>query len=143
MSVVFDTVILVRGLINQSGWCGRLLHERRNRYRLVVSPAVLAEYLAVLQRPALVRKYGVLESHELRDVLNFVASGILVDPPRIPAVCRDPADDMFLAAAEAGEARFIVSEDRDLLNLDSFRDIPIITAATLLRILDERDDSLG
>jgi len=105
----------------------------------VISPEVLAEYLEVLQRPALVHKYGGLESEQLRDVLNFVASGILVDPAAIEAVCGDPSDDKFLATAKAGDAVSIVSEDRDLLDVGSFEGIPIITAEALLRSLDERD----
>ena len=51
----------------------------------------------------------------------------------IRGVCRDPADDPFLACAVAANADCIVSGDRDLLNLGSFRNIPIITAAAFLR----------
>jgi putative PIN family toxin of toxin-antitoxin system len=138
--VVFDTVILVRGLISQTGWSGRLLFERRKRYRLVISAVVLREYLEVLQRPSLIRKYGGLASDELRDVLNLVASGILVDPGDIPRVCRDPADDKFLATAKAGAAVFVVSEDLDLLDLGSYEGIPIITAEAFLRVLATQDD---
>jgi predicted nucleic acid-binding protein len=53
-----------------------------------------------------------------------------------PAVCRDPEDDKFLAAAQAGDARFIVSEDLDLLDLGSYGKTKIISAEAFLRILD-------
>jgi predicted nucleic acid-binding protein len=43
--------------------------------------------------------------------------------------CRDPDDDKFLELAVNGRADVIISGDADLLVLDTFRGIPIITAA--------------
>ncbi len=43
--------------------------------------------------------------------------------------CRDPDDDKVLELAVNGRAEVIVSGDVDLLVLDSFRGIPIITPA--------------
>jgi uncharacterized protein len=43
--------------------------------------------------------------------------------------CRDPDDDKFLELAVSGRADVIVSGDGDLLALDTFRGIPIVTAA--------------
>jgi putative PIN family toxin of toxin-antitoxin system len=47
----------------------------------------------------------------------------------IIGVCRDRADDKFLSCAVAAKADYIVSGDKDLLVLGSFRNIPIITVA--------------
>ena len=44
-------------------------------------------------------------------------------------VCRDPNDDKFLEVAVSGGAEFIVTGDRDLLTLDPFEDISIVTPA--------------
>lgn len=141
MRVVFDTVVLVRSVINPIGWCGRVVLERRNRYQPIVSPAIVTEYLTVLQRPAIVRKYGSPEPDVLRPVLDLIDSAIIVRPTDVPAICRDPNDDKFLAAAKAGSARFIVSEDRDLLDLGSYEGIQIVNAEAFLRIL-EQDSSI-
>jgi putative PIN family toxin of toxin-antitoxin system len=43
--------------------------------------------------------------------------------------CRDPNDDKFLELAVNGRADVIISGDNDLLMLDIFRGIPIITPA--------------
>ncbi len=43
------------------------------------------------------------------------------------AVCRDPKDDIFLSLALAGNARVILSGDKDLLVLDPFRGIRILS----------------
>ena len=61
----------------------------------------------------------------------------LVVPSQIPAVCRDPGDDKFLAAALAGNAGFIVSEDKDLLDLGSYEGIEICTVEAFLRHLGQ------
>ncbi len=45
------------------------------------------------------------------------------------AACRDPTDDKFLELAVNGYADLIVSGDADLLALNPFRGIAIITPA--------------
>lgn len=47
--------------------------------------------------------------------------------------CRDPTDDKFLELAVNGHADLIVSGDGDLLALNPFRDIPIVTPAIFVQ----------
>ena len=47
--------------------------------------------------------------------------------------CRDPTDDKFLELAVSGHADLIVSGDGDLLSLNSFRGIPIVTPAIFVQ----------
>jgi putative PIN family toxin of toxin-antitoxin system len=47
-------------------------------------------------------------------------------------VCRDPKDDKFLELAINGRADAIISGDADLLTLDMFRGIPIITPSAFV-----------
>ena len=47
--------------------------------------------------------------------------------------CRDPTDDKFLELAVNGGADLIVSGDGDLLALNPFRDIPIVTPAAFVQ----------
>jgi uncharacterized protein len=49
------------------------------------------------------------------------------------AACRDPTDDKFLELAVNGHADLIVSGDGDLLALNPFRDIPIVTPAAFVQ----------
>lgn len=52
-----------------------------------------------------------------------------------PVVLSDPDDDEVLACAIAANAQLIVSGDRDLLSLKTFRGIPIVSAAEAIRII--------
>jgi predicted nucleic acid-binding protein len=99
MRGVFDTVILVRGLINPYSLCGRLLFDHSTSYELIVSSAIVAEYLRVINRPELVRKYHEVETRDLPAILEIVAKAMVVQAVDTPAVCRDPEDEKFLAAA--------------------------------------------
>ena len=47
--------------------------------------------------------------------------------------CRDPRDDKFLELAVNGHADLLVTGDRDLLALDPFRNIPVVTPATFVQ----------
>jgi predicted nucleic acid-binding protein len=47
-------------------------------------------------------------------------------------ICRDPKDDKFLELAVNGQANFIITGDEDLLVLNPFRNIEIITVNEFL-----------
>lgn len=53
----------------------------------------------------------------------------------IPRVCRDPNDDKVIATATQGQADFIATEDNDLLALDGYEGISIVTGLEILNIL--------
>ena len=133
---VLDTVTLVRGLISPFGWSGRILFDHVAGYELIVSPALVAEYMEVLWRPRLVNKYRSAGDRDLSAVLDLIAVATVVYPTSVPAVCRDPADDMFLAAAKAGNADCIVTADNDLLDLGAYAQIAIVTAEAFLLSLE-------
>lgn len=135
MRVVLDTVILVRGLINPYSVWGRLVFDYATRYRWIISEPIEAEYLDVLSQHGLVRKYRMAANRDLAAIKAQLATATVVTPSDVPAVCRDPEDDMFIAAALAGSAQFIVSEDRDLLDLNAYQGVRIASAETFLQLL--------
>ena len=53
----------------------------------------------------------------------------------IPRTSRDPEDDHILACAKEGEADHVVSGDQDLLSLNRYEGISIVTPATFAAIL--------
>jgi predicted nucleic acid-binding protein len=69
-----------------------------------------------------------------------LAQADIVRPDDVPAVTRDPHDDIFFATAKLGNARYIVSEDRDHLDIKASDGIRIVTAHEFLHILDQKGD---
>jgi putative PIN family toxin of toxin-antitoxin system len=145
MRVVFDTVILVRALISPYSWWGRLLFDHAAAYRLVVSSPLVTEYLEVMRRPELARKYRTVATRDVPAVRNRLATAEVVAIADIPAVARDPDDDKFLATAKAGQVDYLVTEDQDLLVLGAHEGTTIVNAETFLGLLGEEagDDADG
>ena len=69
----------------------------------------------------------------MRRYVNLVQVHVPTAIP--PVVLSDPDDDEVLACAIAANAQFIISGDRDLLSLKTFRGIPVVTTAEALRII--------
>jgi putative PIN family toxin of toxin-antitoxin system len=57
--------------------------------------------------------------------------------PKVENVSEDPDDNKFLACAIASGADMIISNDKHLLDLDSFEGIPIYTSGRALKVLTE------
>lgn len=137
---VFDTVVILRAGINPGSVWGRLLAEHARDYHLIVSAPLLAEYLDVLNRPELTRRFARLADLDTTAIPQVLAATELVELNAVPEVARDPNDDMVLATAVAGRADYLVSEDRDLLELRVYEGIPIVSAASFLAILERCQD---
>lgn len=122
---VLDTNILVSGL----GWGGHpaaiLDAVSDGRVVLITSAPLLDELRRVLAYPKLAKV--VDDAAWLADMI--AASSVVVEPDRVLAVVNDESDNRVLEAAAAASADHIVSGDADLLDLDSFEGIPIMTAA--------------
>ena len=135
LSVVFDTVIFVRSLINPHNRCGKVIFASSVSYRLFLSPPVLTEIIEVLNRPELTKKFRRLGEMNMVTVLNLLASADIVEIDPIQPVSRDVKDDKFLATAHAAKADYLVTEDQDLLVLEEYQGVKIITAERFLEIL--------
>jgi putative PIN family toxin of toxin-antitoxin system len=139
---VLDTNVFLRGLLNPRSRCGRLLGEFTPLYTLVLSPAIIREILEVIQRPHLRRKYPPLARLEPAALLARFERAEVVEPEVVPAVCRDPDDDLFLACATEGRADFLVTEDKDLLDLGTHQGVRICRPAEFIERLGPGPDEL-
>jgi putative PIN family toxin of toxin-antitoxin system len=135
--LVLDTNVVISALL----WRGtpyRLLEAIRRHEGLTVysSPVLLEELTDVITRPALSRRLATIgkTAHEL--LADYVEATELVEPVDIARIARDPDDDHVLACALAAEASLIVSGDSDLLVLEGYERIPIITPAAALHKIE-------
>ena len=130
MRLVADTNVVVSGLL-WLGNSGRLLEAAANgQVTLYTSPMLIAELTRILRTPKLmprIERSGLTLEELLTRYLNVA---IVVQPETVPTiVLTDPDDDQVLACALEADAEIVVSGDRDLLSLKTFRDIPIVTPA--------------
>lgn len=133
-AVVFDTVVFVRALLNRRSVWAQLVFEAREGYTLCVSPPIVREVLEVIARPELIRRFEALPERNAAAVIGMLRDARVVafDESSIPRVCRDPKDDKFLATAHAAMASVLVTEDKDLLDIQEYEGVTIINAVTFL-----------
>jgi uncharacterized protein len=130
MRLVVDTNVFVSAALKEVSWPATTLRWIDRYGGLLKSTDTEAELLAVLRRPRLASKIDPVFLHQVRRLL---AMAELVNITERIRASRDPEDDMFLELAANGQADAIVSGDSDLLALDAFREIPIITPAAFVQ----------
>jgi putative PIN family toxin of toxin-antitoxin system len=138
MRAVLDTNLLVSYLLTHHPPIATIIDGflAQDEFVMVTAPELLAELDRVLTYPKLQRYYT--DEERTRFVALVMALGEVVDVPEtIPRICRDPDDDRLIACAVVGEADVIVSGDNDLLALERVGDIPILTAAQFLAMLEQ------
>jgi len=130
MRVVLDTNVLVSAALKQQSNPGvaALIAERHGV--LLKSVATEQQLFDVVTRPYFAALIELDAQAWLKQLMS--AAELVTIRERVVA-CRDPTDDKFLEVAINGRADFIVTGDGDLLALDPFRDIPIITPAAFVQ----------
>ncbi|MGH7277413.1 MAG: putative toxin-antitoxin system toxin component, PIN family, partial [Candidatus Rokuibacteriota bacterium] len=104
------------------------------RITVLISRQILEEYLRVLAYPKFRLTNQEIKALVEEELVPFVDT--IRVRRRLALVRRDPEDDKFLECATAGRARYLVTGDRDLRELDSFRGITILTAGEFLARID-------
>jgi putative PIN family toxin of toxin-antitoxin system len=130
--VVFDTNILISGVL-YSGKPSRLIDVAvEGEIELVSSVEIIQEFNAVISRP----KFH-LSKEEQQLFTNFIIrlSTIVATKSKFKVVKQDPDDDMVILSAFDGRAPYIVSGDPHLLGLKEVLGIRILTANQMLKML--------
>ncbi len=120
MKVVLDTNVLIAAFAAR-GLCEAVVELCLQNHEIIVSAPLLLEVEEKLKS-----KLGLPEGIAA-DIIEFLRSqAMVVEPNAVSAdACRDPNDLMVLGTAEA--ATCIVTGDEDLLTLETFGDILILT----------------
>ena len=127
---VFDTNTVVSALLLRES-ISRQAFDRANQLgRIILSLDTIAELNDVLGRAKFDRYIQVNERFQFLALL--VAKAALVDIDVTIHECRDPKDDKFLELALSGQADWLITGDKDLLVLNPFRTIPILTPKAFL-----------
>ena len=130
MRLVVDTNVFVSAALKESSWPAFVIRWLAARGGLLKTPQTEQEVFAVLQRPRIAESVPPLFAAGIRPI--FAAAELVTITERVRG-CRDPKDDKFWELAVHGRADVIVSGDADLLALEAFRGVPILTPALFAR----------
>ena len=128
--IVLDTNVLLSRILWPPSMPGRAVVRAVDTGTILVSDALVAELIDVLARPKFAALVDPDDARAFAQALGGIAER--VELTAHVAVCRDPQDDHVLALAVSGRADLIVTGDADLLVLDPFRGIPILTPRAFL-----------
>ncbi len=130
--VVLDTNIILSGVIFRGSNPFRAAVRAFERGEVLSSSATRNELREVVRRQKFER-YVPLEQRiqEVEELIEDMEPVLILEKLQI---CVEPKDDMFLELAVNGKADFIVTGDDDLLRLNPFRGIAVITPAAYLAL---------
>lgn len=127
---VFDTNTLVSAVLLKQSIVRRAFDRGWEQGDLLISQATMEELNEVLRRKGF-DKY-LLEEDRIEFVTALVREAVLVEVDVQVKECRDPKDNKFLELAVSSGAACIVSGDNDLVALNPFRGIPILSPRQFL-----------
>lgn len=125
MRVVVDTNVVISGVF--FGGAPRRVVEAviDSEVRANATGEIVEEYSRVVDR-MIERKGGRLRG----DAFSVLVSKLeLIEPVTRVEACRDPDDDKFIGCALDARAVYIVSGDKDLLDMGSYGGVEMVTAA--------------
>lgn len=129
-----DTNALVSRLLLPDSIPGQAVRKAVGEADLLVSEATFYELADVLARPKFDAYVTVEDRQEFLRLLGRIAEMV----PIVYTVhdCRDPKDNKFLELAVNGEAGVIITGDEDLLVLNPYRGIRIVTPSAYLGVAE-------
>lgn len=128
--IVIDTNVLVSRLLLPRSVPGEAVRRAVDEGKLLMSEATMAELASVLARAKFDPYVSIEERQHFLRLLGRIVE--IVPILHMVRACRDPKDDKLLEVAVNGEADMIISGDRDVLDLETFGGIPILTPAAYL-----------
>ena len=133
MRAVLDTNVFISGIFWKGQASKVISHWKEGKFTLVVSLEIVSEIITVLkdfkiQLPGdMIKKWSDL----------IVRNSLVVEPSeKLNVVRDDPKDNMFIEAAVAGNADYIVSQDNHLLKLKEHRRIKIVSPEDFIGLFE-------
>ena len=131
--VVVDTNVFISAAFLK-GISSVLIEKwKENKFILLFSPDIFDEYFEVIARPKFRQ-----EEKDIRELAELLTErGVAVEPQtQLDVIKEDPNDNKFLECAIAGEANFIISGDRHLLNLKQYKGIKVLKLSAFLKEIE-------
>jgi putative PIN family toxin of toxin-antitoxin system len=122
MRVVLDTNVLLAAFATR-GLCEAVFQVCLEQHQIILSQHILREL-----RRHLTVKLKVPVSQAGRTLAFLREHAEIVEPAKVSAkTCSDRNDLSVLGTTQAGKVDFLITGDKDLLDLKTFHSIPILT----------------
>lgn len=130
--VILDTNVFVSAIF-WSGTPRQILKAwLAKKIGLIVSIEIFEEYCRVFK--ILSKKYPPVDASPFIDLIMREAH--FFEPIKLPSqVSCDPDDDKFIACGLAAEVDYIISGDKDLLDISGYRNLKIIKPRDFVNLL--------
>ena len=127
---VLDVNVIVSAVLFAQSRPRQALDLAQDRGIVLMSDDVFLELSEVLLRP----KFDRYSTRSKRETFleNFVETVHFIEVTEKINKCRDAKDDKYLELAVAGDAKFIISGDNDLLVMNPFQEITILIVLEFL-----------
>jgi len=121
MKIIFDTNVILSAILTQ-GLSSRVLDLCIDEHELFISSWIIDEVSDKLQN-----KFQ-FSDNDHKSVLAFLQNVFMFATPtgKIPDICSDKDDNNILHLAEYVKSDLIITGDKDLLSLKSYKTIRII-----------------
>jgi putative PIN family toxin of toxin-antitoxin system len=124
----------VSAALSPKGAPRRALAAARATGVIALSESVFQETAEVLSRPKFARDLSDDRRQEILELLT--AAALWIEPAEKVEDCRDAKDNRYLELALAAGATVIVSGDADLLVLDPWRGVRLLSPAQFLEAIE-------
>jgi putative PIN family toxin of toxin-antitoxin system len=124
--VIIDTNLWISFLI------GKELQNLKDqitteKVRLITTEQLITELKIVTARPKLQKYFDQDKIVELVSFLDIVSEKVKIK--NIEQICRDPKDDFLLALSKESKADYLVTGDKDLLEIGRYAKTEILTVS--------------
>ena len=124
MKIVIDTNVVISGTFFKGNPRRILEAVVEKRFDVFATTEIIEEYQEIVDE-MIDRKQGSIDHHVLD---HFISKLNIIESESDIKICRDPDDDKFINCAVDSKALYIVSGDKDLLVLERYDNIQIVTA---------------
>ncbi|RLI97547.1 MAG: putative toxin-antitoxin system toxin component, PIN family [Candidatus Aenigmatarchaeota archaeon] len=133
--VVIDTNLIIAGRYKPGSASNRIIDMCIDRKLIAVySGKTKDENLFILQKVSPPKDY-------IDKILRFYSRSIYIPNPDIRiSICSDYSDNRYFEAAIAGQAQYIISNDRHLLDHDGYHSIRVMRPSAFLKHLNEKKE---
>lgn len=128
--VIVDTNLWVSFLLTKNLTALDILFQSNN-ITLLFSKELLDEFIEVTSRSKFKKYFSAEDLLALLVAIKRHAEFIIVSSSI--NICRDPKDNFLLSLAKDGKANYLISGDKDLLDLKKFEKTRIISYADFLK----------